>query len=128
MISEWPFFQTQLDMLEMVLSKVDVDIAHHYDEALVDPRLQPMGESFHERMLALIQNIKTLTQQEELLENQPSIKRSLELRNPYTDPLHFLQIELMSRCRADEQGTHPNVDKALMVTIAGIAASMRNTG
>lgn len=128
MISEWPFFQTQLGMLEMVLSKVDVDIASHYDEALVEPRLRPMGESFHMRMLELIKNIKTLTQQESLLENQPSIKRSLELRNPYTDPLHFLQIELMSRCRDDEQGLHPNVDKALMVTIAGIAASMRNTG
>lgn len=128
MISEWPFFQTQLGMLEMVLSKVDVDIASHYDDALVEPRLQPMGASFHERMLELIQNIKILTQQESLLENQPSIKRSLELRNPYTDPLHFLQIELMSRCRRDEAGLHPNVDKALMVTIAGIAASMRNTG
>ena len=128
MISDWPFFQTQLGMLEMVLSKVDVDIASHYDKALVEPELQSMGESFHTRMLGLIQNIKTLTQQEELLENQPSIKRSLELRNPYTDPLHFLQIELMVRCRADEEGMHPNVDKALMVTIAGIAASMRNTG
>jgi phosphoenolpyruvate carboxylase len=128
MISDWPFFQTQLDMLEMVLSKVDVDIASHYDMALVDEALRPIGESFHKRMLQLIQNILLLSQQEELLENQPSIKRSLELRNPYTDPLHFLQIELMSRCRKDAPGSHPNVDKALMVTIAGIAASMRNTG
>jgi len=128
MINDWPFFQTQLGMLEMVLSKVDVDIASHYDTALVDEALRPIGESFHQRMLQLIQNILSLTQQNELLEHQPSIKRSLELRNPYTDPLHFLQIELMSRCRKDAPGLHPNVDKALMVTIAGIAASMRNTG
>tara|TARA_R110002072_G_scaffold20841_5_gene75216 strand:+ start:271 stop:2820 length:2550 start_codon:yes stop_codon:yes gene_type:complete len=128
MIGEWPFFQTQLGMLEMVLSKVDVDIASHYDAALVDEPLWPIGESFHDRILELVQNILTLTEQAELLENQPSIKRSLELRNPYTDPLHFLQIELMSRCRKDEAGLHPNIDKALMVTIAGIAASMRNTG
>jgi phosphoenolpyruvate carboxylase len=128
MIDDWPFFQTQLDMLEMVLSKVDVDIASHYDTALVDEALRPIGESFHERILQLIQNILSLTDQDELLAHQPSIKRSLELRNPYTDPLHFLQIELMSRCRRDAPGLHPNVDKALMVTIAGIAASMRNTG
>ncbi len=128
MIAEWPFFKTQLGMLEMVLSKVDGDIASHYDQVLVEERLQAFGAEFESRMQTLIQNILSLTQQTELLEKQPSIKRSLELRNPYTDPLHFLQIELMSRCRADPGGLHPTVDKALMVTIAGIAASMRNTG
>lgn len=128
MIAEWPFFQTQLGMLEMVLSKVDLDIAGHYDGALVESELQTFGKTFDQRMQNLIQSILDITYQTELLEKQPSIKRSLELRNPYTDPLHFLQIELMSRCRADAEGQHPNVDKALMVTIAGIAASMRNTG
>jgi phosphoenolpyruvate carboxylase len=128
MISEWPFFQTQLGMLEMVLSKVDADIASHYDQVLVEDKLRGFGTEFAERMQSLVQNILDITQQSSLLERQPSIKRSLELRNPYTDPLHFLQIELMSRCRQDAEGVHPTVDKALMVTIAGIAASMRNTG
>lgn len=128
MIDEWPFFQTQLGMLEMVLSKVDLDIASHYDQTLVEEALQKFGTEFDTRMKGLIENLITLTGQSELLEKQPSIKRSLELRNPYTDPLHFLQIELMSRCRADADGQHGNIDKALMVTIAGIAASMRNTG
>lgn len=128
MIDEWPFFQTQLGMLEMVLSKVDVDIANHYDQTLVQPELQPIGKEFEQRMKSLMGNIMSLTGQSELLEKQPAIKRSLELRNPYTDPLHFLQIELMDRCRSDEDEQHTNVDKALMVTIAGIAASMRNTG
>lgn len=128
MISEWPFFQTQLGMLEMVLSKVDADIANHYDQVLVEEKLRGFGKEFAERTQSLVQNILDITQQSSLLERQPSIKRSLELRNPYTDPLHFLQIELMSRCRKDAEGVHPTVDKALMVTIAGIAASMRNTG
>lgn len=127
MIAEWPFFQTQLGMLEMVLSKVDLDITSHYDQVLVEERLQGFSTEFAERLETLTQAILSLTQQSELLEKQPSIKRSLELRNPYTDPLHFLQIELMHRCRADD-GVHATVDKALMVTIAGIAASMRNTG
>ncbi len=128
MIHEWPFFQTQLGMLEMVLSKADIEIAAHYDEELVDEALRPMGVAFHERLTELIENILTLTNQDELLEHQPNIKRSLELRHPYTDPLHFLQIELMSRCRNAAGESRQDVEKALMVTIAGIAASMRNTG
>ncbi len=128
MIDEWPFFQTQLGMLEMVLSKVDLDIANHYDQTLVEESLQPFSQEFEGRMQELIENIIQLTNQGELLEKQPAIKRSLELRNPYTAPLPFLQIELMDRCRHAPDEQHATVDKALMVTIAGIAASMRNTG
>jgi phosphoenolpyruvate carboxylase len=134
MIAEWPFFQSQLDMLEMVLSKVDADIARQYDEALVAPELQVMGEELRVRMLGLIDNVNNLKGQGYLLESSPEIRRTLELRHPYTDPLHFLQIELMARGRqASAADPHadavdPFVDKALLVTIAGIAAGMRNTG
>ncbi|MFT7132764.1 MAG: phosphoenolpyruvate carboxylase [Cyclobacteriaceae bacterium] len=134
MIAEWPFFQSQLDMLEMVLSKVDADIARQYDAALVAPELQVMGEDLRVRMLGLIDNVNSLKSQGHLLESSPEIRRTLELRHPYTDPLHFLQIELMARGRqASAADPHadavdPFVDKALLVTIAGIAAGMRNTG
>ena len=136
MIEEWPFFQTQLDMLEMVLSKADADISRHYDEELIEADLFPMGDAFRERMLHLIELINQLKGQQSLLARSPAIKRSLDLRNPYTDPLHFLQIELMSRVRSLEsldntehpKVDHEKIDKALLVTIAGIAASMRNTG
>ena len=128
MITEWPFFQSQLDMLEMVLSKADADIARQYDEALVEPALQPLGEDFRRRMLGLIDNVNRLKGQSFLLEHAPEIRRTLELRHPYTDPLHFLQIELMARCREDPTAANVHVDKALLVTIAGIAAGMRNTG
>ena len=87
-------------------------------------------------MLHLIELINQLKGQQSLLARSPAIKRSLDLRNPYTDPLHFLQIELMSRVRSLEsldntehpKVHHEKIDKALLVTIAGIAASMRNTG
>ena len=129
MIEEWPFFQTQLDMLEMVLAKADTDIARYYDDILVDEELQPMGEAFRKRLLGLIDNVNRMKGQQTLLEKAPGIKRSLELRDKYTDPLHFLQIELMSRSRRKDSGSsREKVDKALLVTIAGIAASMRNTG
>lgn len=127
MIAEWPFFQTQLDMLEMVLAKTDGEISSEYDYALVQPDLRELGDRFCQRMEDLIEMVNTLKDQQQLLEGAPEIKRSLDLRHPYTDPLHFLQIELLSRCRSGEVESE-QLDKALLVTIAGIAASMRNTG
>ena len=127
MIAEWPFFQSQLNMLEMVLSKADAGIAQEYDEVLVNPALQPLGEELRTRLNALIGHLNRLKGQTRLLETSPEIRRTLELRHPYTDPLHFLQIELMARSRHSTE-TDTYVDKALLVTIAGIAAGMRNTG
>jgi len=115
-------------MLEMVLSKADTEIARHYDTVLVEPDLQPLGIQLLERMNGLITLLLELKDQQTLLEKAPEIKRSLDLRHPYTDPLHFLQIELMSRCRNHSEQTTDATRKALLVTIAGIAASMRNTG
>ena len=126
MIKEWPFFQSQLDMLEMVLSKADADISKLYDDVLVPERLWPMGDDFRARLKVLIGHVNKIKGQETLLENAPEIKHTLDLRHPYTDPLHFLQIELISRYRTQED--NEKVKKALLITIAGIAAGMRNTG
>jgi len=128
MIDEWPFFQTHLDMLEMVLCKSDGDISSYYDHILVEERLQPMGKELHNKLSKLIERINSIKHQEVLLEHQQEIKQSLELRHPYTDPLHFLQIELVSRYRHAPDNFTDTAKKALVVTIAGIAASMRNTG
>jgi phosphoenolpyruvate carboxylase len=127
MVDEWPFFQTQLNMLEMVLSKADADIASEYDEVLVESKLRELEKRFRDRMQELVDIVNKLKGQEELLQSTPDIKRSLELRHPYTDPLQFLQVELMKRSR-DATEENELLDKALLVTIAGIAASMRNTG
>jgi phosphoenolpyruvate carboxylase len=127
MTAEWPFFQTQLDMLEMVLSKADAEIASEYDRALVEPSLMEFADRFPRRMKNLIAMVNSLKGQEELLERRPEIRRSLELRHTYTDPLQFLQIELLKRSR-ESGADNEHVNKALLVTIAGIAASMRNTG
>lgn len=128
MLAEWPFFRTQLDMLEMVLSKADAEIASYYDEVLVAEELRPMGEELIQRMNNLISMLNVTKGQDSLLEGAPEIRRSLDLRHPYTDPLHFLQIELMARSRKFPEKTTNETQKALLVTIAGIAASMRNTG
>lgn len=127
MFEEWPFFQTQINMLEMVLCKADAEISERYDETLVSPKLKLMGDSFRSRLVKLINSINRMKNQDMLLEGSPEIRQTLELRHPYTDPLHLLQIELIKRCR-EESGDMAQAHKALLVTIAGIAASMRNTG
>ena len=128
MLDEWPFFQTQINMLEMVLSKADVEIAARYDEYLVGEELQVMGEEFRTRLERLIKRVNQIKNQDELLERNPDIKQTLDLRHPYTDPLHLLQIELIKRCRSQDSDDMEEAHKALLVTIAGIAAGMRNTG
>ncbi len=128
MIEEWPFFQSYLGMLEMVLSKADIEISEDYDSSLVDESLQTIGRDFHGRLARLIESINKLKGQSSLLEKHPEIQRTIDLRNPYTDPLHFLQIELLTRSRKAGQAELEKINKALLATIAGIAASMRNTG
>ena len=75
-----------------------------------------------------IEVVLKLSPRGDLLEDQPWIKESSKLRNPYTDPLNVLQVELLGRSRKNPETLHPELDQALMVTIAGIAAGMRNTG
>ena len=126
MMTEWPFFQAQMELLEMVLTKADIEIAHHYDETLTPDRLKHLGDHFHRELTSLIDQVNDIKKQEMLLEKSPDVRQTISLRDPYTDPLHFLQIELISRYRQD--GKNEKVKKALLITIAGIAASMRNTG
>ena len=128
MILEWPFFQTQISMLEMVLSKADIEISELYDLALVSPELKILGDEFRDRLTGLIASVNKIKAQTKLLEQFPEIKHALDLRTPYTDPLHLLQIELLRRCRNTRLEQREEINKALLVTIAGIAASMRNTG
>ncbi|MBL1377708.1 phosphoenolpyruvate carboxylase [Zobellella iuensis] len=127
MNKRWPFFRARLDMLEMVFLKADLGLAAYYDSVLVPEALKPLGVRLREELKASMDLILQLKEEAELLSDQPWIKESIKLRNPYTDPLNVLQAELLKRSR--QQGEiHPVLDQALMVTIAGIAAGMRNTG
>ncbi|ART80652.1 phosphoenolpyruvate carboxylase [Oceanisphaera avium] len=123
----WPFFRARLDMLEMVFLKTDISLAAYYDALLVPDELKPLGKRLRNELRDSMALILQLKEQAELLVSEPWIKESIKLRNPYTDPLNVLQAELLKRSR--QQGDiHPVLDQALMVTIAGIAAGMRNTG
>ncbi|HSH48706.1 MAG TPA: phosphoenolpyruvate carboxylase [Halomonas sp.] len=125
----WPFFGTYLDMLEMLLAKADVDIATYYEHRLVDePALEQLGESLRGRFARLNEALLTILDQRELLESTPLIRQAIEVRNPYIDPLHGLQAELLQRNRDADGAISADLSRALMVTMAGIAAGLRNTG
>ena len=131
MMDHWPFFKTYVDMLEMVLAKADLRIASHYEKTLADdPQLLKLGEDLRERLRGCISHLLELKQQDTLLEHEPVFAHSMKVRNPYTDPLHYLQAELLKRDRESEgKGQVPEmVERALKVTMAGISAGMRNTG
>ncbi|WP_107853024.1 phosphoenolpyruvate carboxylase [Oceanimonas marisflavi] len=123
----WPFFRARLDMLEMVFLKADSGLAAYYDSVLVPEELKPLGKRLRDELRASTELVLKLKEKSELLSSEPWIQESIKLRNPYTDPLNVLQAELLKRSR-EQDDIHPVLDQALMVTIAGIAAGMRNTG
>ncbi|MFM9271028.1 phosphoenolpyruvate carboxylase [Halomonas elongata] len=129
MRDRWPFFGTYLEMLEMLLAKADVSIAAYYEHRLVDePALEALGQRLRERFGRLHQVVLEILDQRELLENTPLIRQAVEVRNPYIDPLHGLQAELLQRNRDADGAISADLSRALMVTMAGIAAGLRNTG
>ncbi|MGI1677260.1 MAG: phosphoenolpyruvate carboxylase [Cellvibrionaceae bacterium] len=125
MCEHWPFFSTRISMLEMVFAKTDGDLAEYYEQQLVDPVLRSLGEKLRKRLDADIALTLSISNDENLLQDLPWLKYSLGLRNTYIDPLNLLQVELLNR---DRNKSSDDVEKALMVTIGGIAAGLRNTG
>ncbi|GAA61387.1 phosphoenolpyruvate carboxylase [Pseudoalteromonas sp. BSi20652] len=125
---QWPFFRSRLEMLEMVFSKADCWLSEHYDNALVENMYKPLGVTLRKELQEAISLVQSLSPQKSLLAEQPWIKESISLRNPYTDPLNLLQVELLRRARSEEKHNEGDIDNALMITMTGIAAGMRNTG
>jgi phosphoenolpyruvate carboxylase len=116
-----PFVRTVIDNLEMTLAKSSLSIARGYLRLVPDATLYEQIEEEHARAVA---GVLAATGVSRLLERQPMLRRSVELRNPYVDPMNALQVELLRRHRAgDESAQLP-----LLRSIAGIAAALRNTG
>jgi phosphoenolpyruvate carboxylase len=129
MIDNWPFFSSRLSMMDMVFYKADPKVGQAYDEKLVPEELRHFGESLREELTAAIELLLKLSGQSEVMESDPQGKQSMQIRADYLQPLHYLQMELLHRIRQIEEGNEDKVlEKAMMVTITGIAVGMRNTG
>ncbi|MNN53621.1 Phosphoenolpyruvate carboxylase [compost metagenome] len=128
MRKDWPFFATRIDMLEMVLAKADGDIARLYDERLVQSELRQLGANLRDLLSQSVRVLLGLTGQYELLALATETRAAIGVRNIYLDPLHLLQVELLARSRRCEGDVCGGLEQALLVTVAGIAAGLRNTG
>ena len=125
MRDQWPFFASRLSMLDMVYAKSDLVINSLYDETLVQDDLKTMGSDLRQQLSTDIQSLMGILNVETLMASDPWGLESIGLRNVYTAPLNLVQIELLRRVRDSES---ESVQRALMVSIAGVAAGMRNTG
>jgi phosphoenolpyruvate carboxylase len=127
MAGSWPFLQTTLDNLEMVLAKSDMAIAERYaslvqDRALADAifnRIRSGWVATHDALLRI-------TGQSRLLEKHPALDASIRLRLPYIEPLNLLQVELLKRHRAGEKD--PRVREGIQLSINAVATALRNSG
>lgn len=126
MYREWPFFQSIIDLIEMVLAKADLPIAKHYDEVLVAPDRQQIGAELRDAFHVTEKHVLLVSGHQKLSENNKTLKRLIESRLPYLNPINMLQVEILHRLRQDEN--NPKLRDALLITINGISAGMRNTG
>ena len=126
----WPFFRTMIDNLQVALGKADMGIARLYAELVEDEKVREevfaaIEAAFHET----VHWVTRISGQRNILDNQPTLQKSIRLRNPYVDPLNFLQVRLLRQLRkspsADEELP---LQQALYITINGIAAGLKNTG
>jgi phosphoenolpyruvate carboxylase len=126
----WPFFRTVLDNAEVSLAKTDLGIARQYaalvESAEVRDKIFGLIEAEYSRAVEMV---LAINERKELLENQPTLAQSIRLRNPYVDPLNYLQIRFLSIWRkAEEAERTEQLRRLLALTVKGIAAGMKSTG
>jgi len=127
MLERFPMFGNLIRNVEIGLAKSDMTIAKLYSELVVDSKLcERVFGRIREEFERTIRAVLRLTHQTQLLENNPVLARSIRLRNPYVDPMSFMQVELLRRRRRGEESAE--IHNALGATINGISAGLRNTG
>ncbi|KAM0927344.1 hypothetical protein ACQ4PT_002818 [Festuca glaucescens] len=127
MYDEWPFFQSTLDLIEMVVAKADAPMAKHYDDVLVSsPERRAVGEELRRELARAESCVLAVSGHCKLSANNRSLRRLIESRLPYLNPMNMLQVEVLRRLRRDDDNL--KLRDALLITINGIAAGMRNTG
>ncbi len=124
---EWPFFRALLSNMDMVLGKSDMSIASRYAELVPDETLRAaIFGRLCDEWQRTVDSLRAITGQRDLLEGNPELQKSFRNRSPYIDPLNHLQVDLLRRWRAGE--TDDKAKRAILITINGIAAGLRNSG
>lgn len=128
MVGGWRFVRAFLSNVAMTLAKTDLDVSAHYVGSLVEPAHRGLLDRIQAEHALTVSELLRVTGAAALLDDNPSLRRTLGVRDDYLLPLHFLQVSLLQRWRAAGDPVDPALRRALLVTVNGIAAGMRNTG
>jgi phosphoenolpyruvate carboxylase len=129
MVEEWRFFRTTIANSELSLRKADELIAAVYSTLAAGPTRERVFGELREEMQRTVRAILRITGQEQLLESEKWLRRSIELRNPYIDPMNYVQVALIGRSReCEDESEAAALSDVILLTVNGIAAGLRNTG
>jgi phosphoenolpyruvate carboxylase len=126
MVRQWPFFDDLLAKVEMVCAKADLEVARLYVDVLGGDRA--LFDELVAEFARTVEWVLRIRGGDALLDDNPVLRSTIALRNPYVDPLSLLQVALLRRTRAAGEQAHPADTAALAATLSGVAQGLRNTG
>jgi phosphoenolpyruvate carboxylase len=127
MYRDWSFFRTYISNVEMTLVKTDMTIATQYVETLVPEEYRHVFETIRDEYRRTVRQVKEITKETYLLDRYGVLQRTLAIRNVYLDPISYLQVALLERARSSDE-PNEELQRALLLTVNGLAAGLRNTG